>query len=522
MTIQDGVITDIERKSGPRNLFILPGFIDAHVHIESSLLCPSRFAEAAVPHGTTSVVTDPHEIANVLGMEGIRYMLRDSLNAPMRIFFTVPSCVPATPIETSGAVLAWREVKEMLVMPNFVALGEVMNVLGVLTEDEGIMTKIEVARLAGKPIDGHAPGLSGGDLDSYVFAGISTDHECTRLEEALEKHRKGMRIMVREGSSSKNLDSLLPFAREHEFFLVSDDLRAFDLQNGHLDKLLRKAVSGGVDPVDAVRSVTIWPAQHYGLPGGTLAVGEVADIVLVNNLEEFKVLGVYIDGVEVAAHGRALFDVSPATIKNGIMEQRKGPEEFEIRAQAGKDKVKVRVMRVVPDQNISMADSAELEVIEGSIRVDPSSDVILLTVVNRYREAPPALGFVRGFNIRKGAIASTVAHDSHNIIAAGVDKESVVRAVNGVSMKGGYFATDGTDAVALELPIAGLMSADRCEAVAAKETEIAEFVRGLGCLLPAPFMTLSFQSLLVEPELKLGDKGLFDSVRFEFVDPVIG
>ncbi|MBC7107955.1 MAG: adenine deaminase [Methanomassiliicoccales archaeon] len=521
IVIQDDKIVGIERRSHAPDVYILPGFIDSHVHIESSLLCPSRFSEAAVSHGTTCVITDPHEIANVLGMKGIEFMLRDSKKTPMRIYFTVPSCVPATEMETPGAVLTWKEVKELLVLPEFVALGEVMNVQAVLAEREDMMMKIEAAKLLGKPIDGHAPGLSGYALDRYIFAGISTDHECVSSEEALEKHRKGMRIMVREGSTSKDLEPLAQFAREHEFLLVSDDLHALDLKRGHIDDLLRKAVRLGIDPIRAVRSVTLWPAKHYGLPLGSIAIGESADIVIVDNLKDFNVLQVYIGGKLVAEKGRTLFKVEPENLDYHMVEQHTSPTDFEIRVDKDRRKVRVRVIRVVPDQDISYSDVAELNVIDGVVQVDLQQDVLYVSVVCRYERKKPALGFIKGFKLKKGAIASSVAHDAHNIIAVGVDANSIATAVEHVSRVGGYCATDGIKSVTLELPIAGLMSTEDCETVCEKETKITELVRTMGCDLEAPFMTLSFQSLLVVPELKICDRGLFDSTQFKFVDPII-
>ncbi|MDH7508268.1 MAG: adenine deaminase [Methanomassiliicoccales archaeon] len=521
VVIQDDRIAGIERRSHAPDVYILPGFIDSHIHIESSLLCPSRFSEAAVPHGTTCVITDPHEIANVLGMRGIEFMLKDSKKTPMRMYFTVPSCVPATEMETSGAILTWKEVRELLMLPEFVALGEVMNVQAVLTESEDMMKKIETAKLLGKPIDGHAPGLSGYDLDRYIFAGISTDHECVSSEEALEKHRKGMRIMVREGSTSKDLEPLAEFAKEHEFFFVSDDLHALDLKKGHIDDLLRKAVRIGIDPITAVRSVTLWPAKHYGLPLGSIAVGELADIVIVDNLRDFNVLQVYIGGKLVAEKGRALFKVEPENLDYHMVEQHISHADFEIRVDRDKRKVLARVIRVVPDQDISYSEVAELEVSNGVVQVDLEQDVLYVSVVCRYERKKPALGFIRGFKLKRGAIASSVAHDAHNIIAVGVDANSIATAVEYVSKVGGYCATNGTRTVTLELPIAGLMSAEDCDTVCKKEAEIIGFVRTMGCDLEAPFMTLSFQSLLVVPELKICDRGLFDSTQFKFVDPII-
>jgi len=521
VTMIDGKIWSVERSNASYDRYLVPGFIDAHIHIESSLLTPSRFAEAAVPHGTTATVSDPHEIANVLGTEGVRYMVKDAEGVPLRIRYTAPSCVPATSWETSGAKLGWREVRELLRMKEFVALGEVMNVPGVLADDPEVMAKIEVAQQMGKPVDGHCPEVIGDRLDRYISAGISTDHECISAKEAEEKHRKGMLILVREGSSSKNLAALMPFAKAHSCCLISDDLQATDLQKGHLDLLLRKAVALGMEPVHALRAVTMWPAAHYRLPGGHLSEGEVADLVVLRDLKNFQVLQVYIGGDLVAEDGLPKFQAHPQVLRTGIRPPGKETEAFVIHARSQTGRAKVRVIGMLGDQDISKAEEAVLPIVDGQIKSDPGQDVLLMAVVNRYAIAPPALAFARGLGLKKGAIASTVAHDSHNIIAVGVDVASLALAVMGVAESGGYFATDGQESVALPLRVAGLMSSEPCAAVAAGEERMMSFVRALSCTLPAPFMTLSFQSLLVEPELKLSDKGLFDSVRFRFVDAVV-
>ncbi|MDD1770963.1 MAG: adenine deaminase [Methanomassiliicoccales archaeon] len=523
VTMVDGKIFSVDPSSGRYDRFIIPGLIDAHIHLESSLLVPSRFAEAAVPHGTTGVVADPHEIANVLGLEGIEYMLQDAKSVPLRFAFTVPSSVPSTPFETAGATFDHTTVSTLLARNEFVGLGEVMNVPGVIGDNPNVLAKIEVAERLGKPIDGHCPGLTGESLDKYISMGISSDHECVSADEAEEKHRKGMLILVREGSSSKNLGDLMPFAKSNPCCLVTDDLRAADLTRGHLDVLLRRAVELGMDPIHALRSVTLWPAQHYGLPGGSIAEGKPADLAIVKDLRKFEVLRVYINGELTADDGRSTFFPQPRSLRLGIIPLNKGSEQFTVKVKPPQGRARVRVIGVRPDQDLSTAEEAELPIMDGEIHADPDQDVLLMAVVNRYLEANPALGFVRGMGLKRGAIASTVAHDSHNIIAVGVDHGSLAVAVNGVAAKGGYYATDGVDiGVSLPLPVAGLMSRDECALVVAAEEELHRFVRELGCSLPAPFMTLSFQSLLVEPELKLGDRGLFDSVNFQFVDAVIG
>jgi adenine deaminase len=519
LSYADGKVLAIERLDSAPAQFILPGFIDSHIHIESSQLTPSRFAEAAVPHGTTAIVADPHEIGNVMGMDGIRYMVQDSESVPLRTFFTAPSSVPATPYETSGAKIDAGQVEKLLGLKQFVALGEVMDYKGVIRDDPEVMGKIKVAHSLWKPVDGHCPGLVGPDLVKYINAGIKTDHECLTSDEAEEKFHLGMWVMVREGSTEKNLRDLMPFAKANECFLVSDDLRAADLEKGHVDLLLRKAVAMGMDPIHAIRAVTAWPAWHYYLPGGVLSVGKVADFVIVDDLKYFNVKEVHIAGDLVAKDGKALFEVSPQSAPMAILKQDRKPVEFEMLASG--PSVKVRVIRVVPDEIESKAETAVLKVNNGIAMPDPSKGINLIAVVNRYQEAPVSVAFIAGFDLKRGAMASTVAHDSHNIIAVGADAVSLAEAVNRVSEQGGYYITDGDRNESMHLPVAGLMSTSPCHVVAEEEGRTTKMAHSMGCRLEAPFMTLAFQALLVVPELKLSDKGLFDSKRMSFVDVML-
>ena len=499
--------------------FLLPGFIDAHIHIESSQLCPSRFAQAVVPHGTTAVVSDPHEIANVLGVPGIEYMLSDAEGVPLRIFLTVPSCVPATRFETSGASIEVPDIEWMLMDRRFVALGEVMDYKGVLADEPHIMDKVRAAKKLWRNVDGHSPGLVGPDLVKYINAGISTDHECLTADEAEEKYFLGMWIQVREGSASRDLLPLLPFAKGHECMLVSDDLRAADISNGHLELLLRKAVALGMSPIHAIRAVTAWPAWHYGLKGGNIVVGSKADLVVVDDLKDFNVKQVYIAGELVAEEGRPLFEATPKKCPLAILTQDLIAPELQLKAEGGR--VSARIIEVLPDQIESRSIITELPVHDGVVQADIRQDVLLMAVVNRYKKAPPSLGFVKGFGLKRGAMASSVAHDSHNILVVGASPEEMARAVNAVSRSGGYAVVDGERLEQLSLDVAGLMSTASPDQVVSRELVLLEMLNDMGCRLPAPFMTLSFQSLLVVPELKMSDRGLFDTLLGEFVDPLL-
>jgi adenine deaminase len=492
LSIVDGLVADVRKLTGDRDKYILPGLIDAHIHIESSLLSPTRFAQAVVAHGTTAVVSDPHEIANVLGMEGIRYMLQEVERAPLRIYLTAPSCVPAVPGQDFGARLGWKEVREMLSSDRFVALGEVMDFKEVLRDNPEIMAKIEVARMLGKPIDGHAPGLRGKSLGIYVQAGIVSDHECTTVEEAEEKHRQGMTIMVREGSASRDMHALMSFARRNEFLLVTDDMDAADLVKGHLDRLLSKAVGEGMDPMHAVRAATLWPAKHYRLMGGAIVEGGVADLTVVRDLTRFEVMGTWISGDRVAEQRKASFSIPPSKPGVAILAQKVMAEDLVIEHPG--PVAQVSYQEALPDKIIGGEGTIDMEVVNGEVQPSVIEGILLLAVVNRYVRRKPILGLVKGFALKSGAIASSVAHDAHNLIGVGTGKEELAAALNLVIFEGGgYAACAGESSCTLPLPIAGLMSDLPCELVAAMDEGIRRFVADMGCKLPAPFMTLSFQ-----------------------------
>ena len=504
-------VVELERGEGR---YILPGLVDAHIHIESSMLVPSRFAEAAVPHGTVGVVADPHEIANVMGMEGVRYMLRDASKVPLKYRFTAPSCVPATEFETSGARLGVREVEELLRMREVVALGELMDFVGVLERRREVMEKIEAARRLGKPVDGHAPGLRGEALRRYVEAGITTDHECTSAEEAEEKAEAGMRVMLREGSAARNLGELAGVARPgRRCFLVSDDLEAGELvERGHVNRLLRRAVEEGIDEVEAVRMASLYPVEHYSLDVGLLREGDPADVVVVDNLRSFRCTACYIDGRLVAEHGRALFRAAPEPCRGSVRAEPRKAEHFRVEVRG-----RVRVITVREGDITTGEEVVEVESIPA-----PEADVLKLVVVERYGGGRLGVGAVRGFGLERGAIASSIAHDSHNIIGVGAENEALARAVNEViGMQGGIAVTDGERVVSLPLPVAGLMSTCTAVEVAERLREVHAFARRLGCRLRSPLVSLSFLALPVIPRLRLTDRGLFDAERFEFTELLV-
>jgi adenine deaminase len=514
---KDGIITLVEEVDDEFDGYLVPGLIDSHIHVESSLLCPSRFAEVVLPHGTTTVVANPHEIANVLGFDGIRYMMKDSLTTPLRVYFTAPSCVPTTRFETSGASFGPGEIESMLLRDDFVALGELTDYPGAIAGDPLVLERIEVAKRMNKPVDGHAPLLSGPRLKKYVDLGISTDHECTSSGEAYEKAALGMVIMVRQGSVSKDLKALAPFAKERDFLLVSDDVSISQLILGHLNTSLAFAVEMGIDPIHAIRAATINPALHYNLPVGAIEPGRRADVVKVRDLESFEIEEVYVDGQLVARNGTPLFDVRPKELVTPLLLQRKAPSDFEIVADG--QSVTVRGIGLIRDEIITDSLEAELRTENGRVMPDLENDILRISVVNRYLDAPVANAFVKGFGLRGGAIASSIAHDSHNIIVVGGNSEEMATAVNTLIQEGGgYCVCSEGRCTILNLHVAGLMCTKPVLKVKQSLDVLLETAKSMGCSLDSPFMTLSFLSLLVIPKLKLGDMGLFDVENFRFVD----
>lgn len=506
--------------------FIIPGFVDSHVHIESSMLVPSEFAKLAVVHGTVGTVSDPHEIANVCGMGGVAYMIDNGKTVPFKFAFGAHSCVPATNFETAGATLGIAEVTRLLEQPEVKYLSEMMNFPGVLQEDPEVLQKIKAARDLGKPVDGHAPGLQGEDAQKYIAAGISTDHECFTRAEALTKLQMGMKILIREGSAAKNFEALIDLLQDYpeQMMFCSDDKHPDSLVAGHINQLCARAVARGIDPFNVLQAACINPVLHYQLDIGWLRPGDAADFAVVKDLHHFDVLQTYINGQLVAEKGESRIRPQQAGIINQFDCSVKQASDFAVPAgTAGK----IPVIEALDGQLITNHLTATPKLMEGQIVSDVERDILKIAVVNRYQQSSVATAFIKNFGLREGALASSVAHDSHNIVVVGVDDETICRAVNliieqqgGISAVSGPLA-DGADGeqVVLAMPVAGLMSNEEGYRVAAAYTRIDQMAKTMGSTLSAPFMTLSFMALLVIPALKLSDQGLFDAKHFRFVGP---
>jgi adenine deaminase len=516
--VVDHKIASIQKLQKPADLpFLLPGFIDSHVHVESSMLVPSEFARMAVCHGTVATVSDPHEIANVCGMEGVDYMIDNGRKVPFKFYFGAPSCVPATPFETAGAEITALDINSLLEREEIVYLAEMMNWPGTVNRDPLVMEKIALAKKYGKPVDGHAPGLKGELAKKYASAGISTDHECFTYEEALDKAKLGMKIAIREGSAAKNFEALIDIIDVFPELVMfcSDDKHPDSLLLGHIDEIVARAVAKGKDLFDVLQAACLTPIKHYQLNVGRLRLGDPADFILVEDLREFKVKATFINGQKVAENGTSLIPRVQNEIINNFKIKAKSPEDFKLKANGNK----IRVIEALDGQLITPSVNGEIIVQNGFADSNLKDDILKITVVNRYEDSPPAVAFIKNFTLKKGAIASSVGHDSHNIIAVGVDDESICKAVNLIIReKGGVSAVDGEKEMVLPLPVAGIMSPDEGQKVAASYTEIDQMSRALGSSLKSPFMTLSFMALLVIPDLKLSDKGLFDGSGFKFVD----
>ena len=512
------IVKIVEEKTNSKQ-YILPGFIDAHIHIESSMLIPSEFARLAMMHGTVATVSDPHEIANVLGIEGIDFMIKDGNRVPLKFYFGAPSCVPATPFETSGATLGVAEIETLMARPEIKYLSEMMNFPGVLFEDKEVMQKLAAAKKNGKPIDGHAPGVLGKDAEKYANAGISTDHECFTIEEAKDKIKAGMKVQIREGSAAKNYETLIPIIREHpeDIMFCSDDKHPDDLAEGHINQLIKRSLQKGYDVFNVLRACTLIPRDHYGLEVGMLQEGDTADMVIINNLEDFDVMTSYIDGVKVVENGVLLQEIESLqeSLPNKFHASKIELADIQVKAESDT----IRLINALDGQLVTPASEISVKTENGFAVSDMSQDMLKMVVYNRYSDAKPSMAFIHNFGFKSGAIASTVAHDSHNIIAVGVKDEDIVNAINRIiESKGGIALADQEKLLHLALPVAGLMSAENAYQVAEAYDTINKASKELGSKLNAPFMTLSFMALLVIPELKLSDKGLFDGTRFAFTD----
>ena len=517
ITVENGKIKSIIEKEHNVKSFILPGFIDAHIHIESSMLVPSEFAKIAVLHGTVGTISDPHEIANVLGKEGVYYMIENGKQVPLKFHFGAPSCVPATTFETAGAIIDSEDIKELLASPDIHYLAEMMNYPGVLYDDEEVIKKIEWAKHFNKPVDGHAPGLRGEPLQKYIGAGITTDHECFTYEEAEEKLSLGMKVIIREGSAAKNFEALidlLPDNYENMMF-CSDDKHPDDLVISHINALCARAVAKGIDLFKVLQVACVNPVHHYNMNVGLLKENDFADFIIVENLTDFKVTQTYINGELVAENGKSLVKHVAFETPNNFSITNKTIADFEVRSTA----TKIRVIEALEGQLITNEIHHKSLIQDGKLVSDIENDILKMAVVNRYENTKPAIAFIKNFGLKKGAIASSVAHDCHNIVVVGTSDEAICNAVNAlIENKGGVCAVNGNEKHVLSLPVAGIMSAkDGWETGKLYEVIDAK-AKEYGSTLHAPFMTLSFMALLVIPDLKLSDKGLFSGNSFSFVD----
>jgi adenine deaminase len=515
--ILHGRISRIFVEQEVKPTYIIPGLIDSHIHIESSMLTPSEFARVAVVHGTVGAICDPHEIANVLGIDGVRYMMEDGASVPFKFFWGAPSCVPATNYETAGAEIDPSQVEALLKMNRVRCLSEMMNVPGVLHRDPDVIAKINLARSYKKVIDGHATGVRGGELEQYIRSGISTDHECLSRPEALEKIQLGMKVQIREGSAAKNFDELIPITKEHSdsCMFCSDDKHPDDLMRGHINLMVKQAIHEGIDKIDVLRIASFNPVEHYNLDVGLLQEGDPADFLVIDDFSNLSILKTVINGRLVADRGKTLIKESSKRIVNNFNTKKKDVHDFALRDRNGK----MHIIGAVDGQLVTDRYREKPKVVDNYIVSDPARDILKLTAINRYEDSPPSIGFVRNFGLKRGAIGSSVAHDSHNIVAVGVDDIDICKAVNSIIRnKGGISAVCGDTEKVLPLPVAGIMTDLSYKEVSKRYIELDRFAKELGSQLKAPFMTLSFMALLVIPEIKLSDRGLFDVANFKFID----
>ena len=512
---ENGHISAIREVNHSEENFILPGFVDAHIHIESSMLVPSEFAKIAVVHGTVATVSDPHEIANVLGLKGVDFMIENGKKVPLKFNFGAPSCVPATSFESAGAIIDADDIKLMMENPDIKYLAEMMNYPGVLFDDEEVLKKIQHSKNNNKPIDGHAPGLRGDDVTKYIAAGISTDHECFTFDEALEKLQKGMKVLIREGSAAKNFEALIALLPEYfeNMMFCSDDKHPDDLLLGHINQLCERAVAKGIDVFKVLQAACVNPVKHYNLEVGLLQKGDAADFIVVDNLKNFNVLETYINGELVAKNGKSFVKSVPFEILNNFNTDKKKVADFRFESSANK----IRVIEALDGELVTNQIEAASLIVDGNLVSNTATDVLKMTVVNRYKNEAPAIAFIKNFGIKEGAIASSVGHDSHNIIAIGVSDEAICKAVNLIiENSGGVCAVNNLEEKIVSLPVAGIMSNLSAEEIGKAYAALDAMAKKMGSKLRAPYMSLSFMALLVIPSLKLSDKGLFDGTSFKF------
>ncbi len=515
VVIENGHISAIREVNHSEENYILPGFVDAHIHIESSMLVPSEFAKIAVVHGTVATVSDPHEIANVLGVKGVDFMIENGKKVPLKFNFGAPSCVPATSFESAGAIIDANDIKLMMENPDIKYLAEMMNYPGVLFDDGEVLAKIQHAKNNNKPIDGHAPGLRGEDATKYIAAGISTDHECFTFDEALEKLQKGMKVLIREGSAAKNFEALIALLPEYfeNMMFCSDDKHPDDLLLGHINQLCERAVAKGIDVFKVLQAACVNPVKHYNLEVGLLQKGDTADFILVDNLKEFNVLETYINGELVAKNGESFVKSVPFEVLNNFNTDKKKVADFRFESSANK----IRVIEALDGELVTNQIEAASLIVDGNLVSNTATDVLKMTVVNRYKNEAPAIAFIKNFGIKEGAIASSVGHDSHNIIAIGVSDEAICKAVNLIiENRGGICAVNNLEEKIVSLPVAGIMSDKSAKEIGKAYAELDVMAKQMGSTLRAPYMSLSFMALLVIPSLKLSDKGLFDGTSFQF------
>ena len=515
LLVENGKIKSIQEKEHDVKHCILPGFVDAHIHIESSMLVPSEFARLAVTHGTVATVSDPHEIANVLGVEGVEFMIKNGKQTPFKFNFGAPSCVPATSFESAGAVIDSDAIQKLLSNPDIKYLAEMMNYPGVLFDDDEVLKKIAWAKHYNKPVDGHAPGVRGDDITKYIAAGITTDHECFTYEEGLEKLQKGMKVIIREGSAAKNFNALFDLVPKHfeNMMFCSDDKHPDDLMLGHINQLCARAIGKDMDLFKVLQMACINPVQHYNLDVGLLNDGDFADFIIVEDLKTFKTIQTYINGELVFDKGDSKIKSTPFEILNNFNTSKKVVSDFRFESTSKL----IRVIEALEGQLVTNEIIKDSLIQNGNLVSNTETDILKMTVVNRYQDQKPAIAFIKNFELKEGAIASSVGHDSHNIIAVGVSDEAICQAVNLIiENRGGICAVSNTKQKIVSLPVAGIMSDQDGETIGNQYAELDKMAKSLGSNLNAPYMTLSFMALLVIPSLKLSDKGLFDGTHFKF------